>query len=147
MVVEKEEATASNSSLAKNITETILTNRSSDCADCVGSYTASVNDIKQNTSFTMTVDITDDDTGCTLASNTVPNHNFNDDNANCAHQVQMHNRTFTISRLPQMANTMTALSQNSYDAVMLNGAALDLLSAGYCKDGKDVNIGCSTADD
>ena len=39
------------------------------------------------------------------------------------------NRAFTIAQHPAVAENVTALSQNYYDAIMLNGVVVDMLSA------------------
>jgi hypothetical protein len=66
-----------------------------------------------------------------------------------ARQVEEAAQAMTIPRAPQIAAEPTALSHGSYNAVMLNGVVLDLLSVGcYRPDGGRVDdngnvmIGC-----
>ncbi len=137
-----------------DITNTILTSTSADCADYANMYFANVNDIKRSLAFKMDVDITEGSGSCTMVSDGIPNHDFNQSSANFAHDVKEISATFNIPRSPQKTTTPTQLSQGSYDAVMLNGVVLDILSAGCYnpngqmadKDG-NVAIGCTTADD
>lgn len=53
---------------------------------------------------------------------------FDETSADCAVAEIEHG--FIIQRFPGLATQTTAIEQQSYDGVMLNGVALDLLSAG-----------------
>ena len=64
-----------------DISNQIFTNRSSDCADYVDTYQATVNDIQRSISFQAEVTVSDDGSSCTLTSNNIPNHDFNDSSA------------------------------------------------------------------
>ncbi|MGL6209414.1 MAG: YHYH protein [Paracoccaceae bacterium] len=151
-------AMTSSASLAQtestvDITDIILTNRSGDCADHATKAASSVRDIQEQKDFRGTIEVTATDGPCILTSNTIPNHDFNDETARFAHQVQEIAQTLTIARNPTIAAEPTALSQRSYNAVMLNGVVLDLLSAGcYRPDGGradaqgNVKVGCKSTD-
>ncbi len=115
---------------AQDITDAIFTNRSADCADYAGEYTAGVTDLQREMSFTSTVIIEAGDDSCTLLADTIPNHDFNDSGASFATAVSEIDRSYTIPRLPSAASTTTALSQQTFDAVLLNGVVVDMLSAG-----------------
>lgn len=138
---------------AQDITDAIFTNRSADCADYAGEYTAGVTDLQREMSFTSTVIIEAGDDSCTLLADTIPNHDFNDSGASFATAVSEIDRSYTIPRLPSAASTTTALSQQTFDAVLLNGVVVDMLSAGCYRpndpmadpDG-NVPIGCSVND-
>jgi hypothetical protein len=135
------------------ITDAILDNRSANCSDYANAYAASATDLQRSLVFAAELEITIDALECTLVSNAIPNHDFNDATAQFATDVAAVNRAFTISRSPELASGMTPLSQQSWDAVMLNGVVLDLLSAGCYRpnhpmadpDG-NVPIGCTTND-
>lgn len=141
-----------------NITDAIFTNRSADCVDYVNDYEASATDIKNALDFQSDVTISTDYTTCTITSNSVPNHNFNDASAAFAGgadgaTIAEIDATYTVQRYPVLAATSTALSQEVTNAVFLNGVVLDLLSAGCYRPndpsaGADGNtgIGCSTSD-
>lgn len=131
---------------AVDITNAILENTSGDCAEYDNSYEASVLDVQNDTSFEMDVIISSDDTSCTLTSNNIPNHDFNE-TGNFVDAVTESSQDFTITRSPTIEDSPTALAQNIYNAVMINGVPLDLLSAGCYVDGVDVQIGCSVDDD
>lgn len=141
-----------------DITDAIFTNRSGDCVDYVNTYEAAVTDIQNGTGFEADVAITTDFSTCTIASNSVPNHDFNDTSAAFAGgadgaTISATAAEFTVQRNPALAASSTALSQGITNAVFLNGVVLDILSAGCYKpndasadaDGNTA-IGCSTDD-
>ncbi len=55
-----------------DITNAILTNRSTDCADYATTYTARVTDVQEQKAFTGAVEIIAQDDACTLQSNKIP---------------------------------------------------------------------------
>lgn len=121
---------AASSVAAVDITNSIFTNTSGSCADYAQTLFANVMDIQESQGFEANVVIVLEGNSCLLMSNAIPNHNFNDSNAHFAHAVSAISRTFTIAQIPVVANAVSALSQRMYDAVMLNGVVVDLLSAG-----------------
>ena len=129
-----------------DIKDAIFTNISGDCADYDNSYVADVSDVQEATDFELDVVISSDDGFCTLASNNIPNHDFNA-TGNFASLTVATSQVFFISRTPEVASSATALSQRQYDAVMLNGVPLDILSAGCFMDGENVPFGCTVDDD
>ena len=136
-----------------DITNKILTNRSADCADYAGDYTASVEDISRQKAFKSTVTIKVDGDDCVILSNGIPNHDFNGPTANFANDVKELDTSFKIPRNPKKTGSTTKLSQRSYDAIILNGTPVDLLSAGcYRPDGRradkngNVLAGCRDTD-
>ena len=139
--------------ITTNITDAIFTRTSADCAAYADNYTASVTDVKRSVGFNAEISISSGTSSCTITSNAIPNHNFND-TGNFATDVGEVSRTFSVPRSAQVAITTTDLTQARYDAIMLNGVVLDLLSAGCYKPndpqaGSDGNtsIGCDTSDD
>ncbi|MEM9107460.1 MAG: YHYH protein [Pseudomonadota bacterium] len=123
-----------------DITNSILAKRSSDCADYAGMYTASVEDISRQIDFTSKVEIVARPDECEVTTNGIPNHDFNGPTANFANEVKELPATFRIPRNPQKADSTTRLSQRSYDAILLNGTPVDLLSAGcYRPEGRRVD--------
>lgn len=136
-----------------DITNAILTNTSADCGDYDVTLTASVNDITRQLMFDSGVALTAGTDSCSLTSNNIPNHDFNDETANFANDVAEVSRTFEIIRNPQLATASTALDQQTFDGVFLNGVPIDLLSAGCYRpddpgaDGDgNVAIGCTVDD-
>jgi len=142
--------TANDTSTAIDIKDAIFNERSADCATYANTYTAAVVDITRSMGFTEAVSITSTDSDCSLTSNNIPNHDFNDNSANFHDAVAEVNQSFTIPRSPAIAGSATQLSQTQYNAIMLNGVPLDILSAGCYKptdagadaDG-NVQIGCN----
>jgi len=124
-----------------DITNAIFSKRSGDCADYADNYSALVLDIQRNLGFDASVQITNDESLCSLWSNAIPNHDFNDQSAAFAHEVAQQEKTFVIARNPAIAAVTTALALSTYNAVMLNGVVVDLLAAG-CYGVGDGFIGC-----
>ena len=139
-----------------DIYEAIFTERSASCADYVNTLDANVIDIKNSLSFNADVLITATDTECTITSNSVPNHDFNDETAAFAGgaegaTISETDTVSTITRNPTFADQPTPLSQNVKNGIFLNGVRLDILSAGCYNPtspdaGEDgnVGIGCSS---
>ncbi len=113
-----------------DIRNIILTERSGDCADYVGRYTADVEDIQKAATYQAEVKITADEKTCTISSNGTPNHDFNGATARFANDFKPLRGEFTVPRNPQKTNQRTELGQQAYNAILLNGAPVDLLSAG-----------------
>jgi hypothetical protein len=129
-----------------DITDAILTSQSLDCADYADTYSSDVTDLSQNTAYEGGTSITVTDTGCLLESNNIPNHDFADETSAFATVSSPSGLTVTIPANPGAADGSTALSQRSYNAVMLNGVVLDLLSAGcYDPDSPNADADGNTA--
>ncbi|MCX2979621.1 YHYH protein [Halieaceae bacterium IMCC14734] len=136
-----------------DITNAILEATSGDCADYEELYVAEVLDLQTAVSFNAFLELTTTTNNCRFSSNNIPNHFFNDASAAFATQVAVIARDLQITRFPTAAVAPTPLSQQSYDAVMLNGVVLDILSAG-CYNPSDAMadqdgntpIGCSIND-
>lgn len=133
-----------------DITDAILTTSSTDCADYDATLVATADDIQRGILFDSGVVMTAGTDSCSLESNNIPNHDFNDDSARFATDVSEQSRSFELPRNPTVADSSTPLSQRSYDGVFLNGVPLDALSAGcYLPDDPaadadgNVSIGCS----
>ena len=110
-------------------------------------------DIKRSMDFNGDTMILSDTGGCALTSNNIPNHDFNDASAAFATNVAEVSQTFTIPRNPTAAASSTALTQTTYNGVMLNGVPIDILSAGCYRPAgpmADMNgnvaIGCTDSD-
>tara|TARA_R110000868_G_scaffold235273_2_gene489024 strand:- start:10021 stop:10977 length:957 start_codon:yes stop_codon:yes gene_type:complete len=138
---------------AVDITNAIFTEQSSDCFDYAEIYSSMVKDIQNSTNFEGAVEIETGTSDCTISVNGIPNHDFNDVTASFATRVSEVGRVFKVSRFPVLNDQPTALSQQYYDAIMLNGVVADILSAG-CYDpnsnmaDEDGNtaIGCNVND-
>lgn len=146
--------TDTDSSQSVDITNTVFSNRSGNCADYANRFSADVTDLQRSTAFDGSVLISATDNSCSFQSNNIPNHDFNDSSAHFATQVAEVQQTFTVSRTPALASNSTPLSQRIYNGIMLNGVPLDIKSAGCYKpndpradqDGNTA-IGCNDADD
>ncbi|MGQ7847334.1 YHYH protein [Granulosicoccus sp. 3-233] len=141
-----------------DIYNAVFSERSADCGDYVNTFDATVVDIQNSLSFNADVFITATNTECTITSNSVPNHDFNDDTAAFAGgadgaTIAATDTVSTITRSPAIAAEPTALSQQVKNGVFLNGVRLDILSAGCYRpnspdagDDGNTGIGCSTDD-
>lgn len=141
------------SAAAVDITDAIFQQTSGDCADYAAAMKGNVTDIQRGSQFEEAVRITAQAHSCTLVSNNIPNHDFNDNSARFVTPVAEIAQELSIPRNPELSASKEALSQRSYDAVMLNGVVLDILSAGcYRPDGRRVDangnvaIGCRAGD-
>lgn len=141
---------------AEDIYNAIFTERSPDCGDYVNEYDAMPLDIKNDIAFDADVFITATDTECTLTSNSIPNHDFNDETAAFAGgaegaTIAATDLVHTVTRNPEFASEPTYITQQIKNAIFLNGVRLDIMSAGCYRpnsadaneDG-DVGIGCDS---
>ena len=113
-----------------DITDKIFKNASLDCASYANNYTGTALDQGRGKYFSSNISITADNDKCVIDTNGIPNHKFNDSGRNFVHNVNTVNRSFSFSRNPMLLNSVTQLSQRKWDAIMLNGVTVDLLSAG-----------------
>lgn len=115
---------------AVDITDVIFTEQSADCSDYAEEYVSFVEDIQNGTNFEGAVTVASGSSDCTIEVNGIPNHDFNDVTAHFATNVGEVGRTFTVPKSPGLNPESTALSQQYFDALMLNGVVVDILSAG-----------------
>ena len=116
-----------------DIKDVILTNLSPDCADYSASYEANVTDVKRSIPFVSQIEVSDDESSCTIIANDIPNYDFNDDTAHWAEPIATQGLILTIPRNPEFGISTTELSLTTYNAVMLNGVVLDQLANGCYK--------------
>gem|GEM_PF-597661 len=148
-VIQELQVQADNRRTTGDITNAIFINNDANCGSYANNYEATAQDEQNERFFEATLAVTADDTSCTFASNGIPNHDFNDMTANFATDAAEINRSFSITRSPTLAGSNTALAQRTWDAIMLNGVVLDLLSAGCYDPGAqqadaagNIAIGC-----
>ncbi|MBS3847609.1 YHYH protein [Devosia sp. BSSL-BM10] len=125
----------------EEITNALLTERSANCLGYANTYSAQATDIQNRQTFDAAIEIMANETTCTIASNAVPNHDFNA-TGRFATRFSTQNQTYTIPANPAAAASPTPLSLMYDNAVFLNGVKLDLLAAG-CFGVGDGNIGCN----
>jgi len=142
-----------------DIYNAIFTLDSADCANYVNSYDAMPMDLQNQTGFEASVTVTATETECTFTSNSVPNHDFNDETAAFAGGAEGATITaqeliHTVTRNPAFAESPTYISTSVKNGIFLNGVRLDIATAG-CYRPTDANanelgevgIGCSSNDD
>ncbi|MBU2428103.1 MAG: sulfatase-like hydrolase/transferase, partial [Gammaproteobacteria bacterium] len=127
---------------AQDITDKTFVNRSSNCADYAASYQSRVKDVLNNTEFdgALTVAVSGDK--CQFHSNAIPNHHFNDGDRSFPNKVSAQDDHYEVPRNPQPAATVTGLSLQTDNAILLNGVKVDLLAAG-CYGVGNGKIGCN----
>lgn len=132
------------SAQARDITDALLNDRSSTCAAYADSYSATATDVQNAATFSASVDVSVDGDVCMIASNAVPNHDFNA-TGRFASQFKTQDQIFRVPVSPVFAKSPTPLSLQYDNAVFLNGVKLDLMAAG-CYGVRDGNIGCNDMD-
>lgn len=124
-----------------DITDKILTDTSSDCAGFDLTYTSEITDLQQQRQYDGAVIVSADDDSCAILSNSIPNHDVGGGSErNFATPMAQIGTTFTISRKPQSAESPSELTHQRFDAILLNGVVVHILSAGcYNPDGPRAN--------
>ena len=112
-----------------DITDAVLTNQSADCSDYMDAYYANATDIKRDLAFEGNLTISVEGGSCIFSTNSIPNHDFNDENAMFATNVSEVSSSFTVTSTPSHAEAPTDLSLELDNALFLNGVKLDLLAA------------------
>ena len=125
-----------------DITDVLLSNRRGECTYYAENRFANVVDIKRNIPFEGNIEITIDGDECVINTNSIPNHDFNDNTAAFATNVSEVSAEFRIPTVPSFAASTTAISLTTDNAVLLNGVKVDLLAAG-CFGVGDGKIGCN----
>ena len=135
---------------ATDITNANFSSLEPSCGDHVGSYTSSVRDVARDVSFTGRVSISVEGGNCTMTSNSIPNHDFNDGAEAFVNSSAEVTKSFNLPASPSAAGSETALSLRYDDGIFLNGVKLDLLAAacygvGNARPGEE-KIGCFSGD-
>ncbi|MEM1366184.1 MAG: YHYH protein [Pseudomonadota bacterium] len=121
---------ADNIAIANEENPNITGNASADCADHTGTRSTASRDVKRNTSYQGQITVSATGNSCLIQSSAIPNHNVNDGPTSFRNAMSVQNLSFSIPRNPQKNSSATALTHRYYDAVMLNGVPVDVLSAG-----------------
>ncbi|NVK31459.1 MAG: YHYH protein [Gammaproteobacteria bacterium] len=106
-----------------------LTNTSGNCQDYQGQYTATGLDKQRNIVFSADINLSAADTKCSIQSNMIPNHSFNDETAHFATNVSEQSSYVQFTSTPSFASHTTALELGQIDVMFLNGVSLDMLAA------------------
>lgn len=137
-----------------DITNKILTETSPDCANFDLTYTSEITDLQQRQNFEGAVIVSATDDACIILSNSIPNHDVGgESDRNFATPMAQIGTAFTISRNPQVSGSSSELTHQRFDAILLNGVVVHILSAGcYNPDGRradrqgNVLVGCAHDD-
>ena len=90
--------------------------------------------------FAGELNITSSNGKCSINSNDIPNHDFNDSSAAFANNVTEQNISYEFSTSPAFATQSSEITLGQTNALMLNGVKLDLLAAA-CYDVGDEPLG------
>jgi len=112
-----------------DITNKIFGNMAGSCINYVGSYFSNVNDIQRARGFTGDIVVSSTATHCQIRSNTVPNHDFNDNSASFATPMSELDTSFNIPITPTPDPTPQTLGIGTTEAILLNGVTIDILPA------------------
>lgn len=112
-----------------DITDAEFTRRAGSCNSYQGSYYANVTDIQRAIGFRGDISISMSVDDCVVQANDIPNHDFNDAQANFATNVSEQVSSYVIASQPQQAQNITNLNLGVTNAVMLKGVAVDLMAA------------------
>ncbi len=130
-----------------DITDAVFVLRDPSCASYVGHYSASVRDIARDMAFTADVEISFDGSDCTIRSNGIPNHDFDDAGAFATPAAEV-DESFHLIGAPTAAGAITDLSLQYDNGVFLDGVKLDVRAAACYGVGPDPvgeeKIGCMT---
>ncbi|TRX56671.1 YHYH protein [Thalassomonas sp. M1454] len=127
---------------AIDITNQIFTNRNNNCSAYVESYSSNVMDVNNSALFSGDLTITLAGDKCIFTTNAIPNHDFNDGDEAFPNDVSAQNDRFEITTNPTHANSITALSLLTDNAILLNGVKVDILAAG-CYGVGNGKVGCN----
>jgi hypothetical protein len=128
-IVDTPDSTPSVITTGTDITDALFTARDGSCDSYVGSYYSSVDDIQRRVAFSGEVEISSSASNCTIQSNAIPNHDFNDASARFATDVSVQNKSFDIPKSPSMSSTNTPIDLSTTNVVFLNGAIADVIAA------------------
>ena len=127
---------------AVDITNALLTERSANCADYVNSYSSTVTDVNTNTVYQGSLAISVDGAYCSLATNAIPNHDFNDGVQAFPNPVSVQDDLYRIPAVPVAAAAPSRLLLTQDNALLLNGVKVDLLAAA-CFGVGNGRVGCN----
>ena len=125
-----------------DITDALLTRRTANCAEYVSGYRADALDVNNDVLFEGDLVISVVDNKCVFTTNLIPNHAFNDGAQSFANTVSPQDAVYSIPVAPAFASSITPLSLQQDDALLLNGVKVDQLAAG-CFGVGDGRVGCN----
>ena len=106
----------------------ILSVRASTCARFAQAYTASATNASDGAAHTGEVSISVANGLCTMGTNNVPNHDFQDQ-GDFANSFQAQTVTYDIPAAPEFAESITEVSLDKLQGVFLNGVKIDMFEA------------------
>ena len=131
----------STATTALDITDTLLTNRSGNCQDYVSGYRSDALDVNNSILLEGDLVISVVADKCVFTTNLVPNHSFNDGAQSFPNPVSPQDIVYSVTTTPMPAASTTGLTLTTDNAILLNGAKVDLLVAA-CFGVGDGLVGC-----
>lgn len=126
----------------RDISHAILDNRRPECTYYADNMFSTVLDLKRNLQFSGALEITVEGDYCVFKSNSIPNHNFNDQTAAFATNVRSVQTEYRVPIKPAFAEHATLISLQLNNAILLNGVKVDRLAAACFGVGNE-RIGCN----
>lgn len=136
------ESSSSSSTEAKDITDVILQASDAYCSQYADSYRSDAFDVNENTHHQGSLIITVEGDECVFKTNLIPNHHFNDGNRAFPNSVQAQDDEYRITTKPSFATNNSPLLLTQDNALLLNGAKVDILAAA-CYGVGDGKVGCN----
>ena len=124
-----------------DLSNLILASRAANCSEYAGQYTSSATDISRSLNFSGTLGISVANGLCTFTSNNIPNHDFGA-GGHFATPVSAVNHSYSMPAVPVLASTVTPLTLEWDNAILLNGVKVDIWAAA-CYGVGDGKIGCN----
>ena len=120
----------------------MLTERDANCQSYVAGYRSDALDVNNDLLFEGDLAISVVDDKCVFTTNLIPNHSFNDGATAFPNPVAIQTDVYSVSAAPTAAASSTQLSLTADNAVLLNGAKVNLLDAA-CFGVGDERVGCN----
>lgn len=127
---------------ALDIADALLTSRSGNCQDYVSGYRSDALDVNASMLFEGDLVISVVANKCVFTTNLIPNHSFNDGAQSFTNPVSAQDDVYSVTTTPTPAANPTGLTLTMDNAVLLNGAKVDLLAAA-CFGVGDGRVGCN----
>ncbi|MCF6436631.1 YHYH protein [Pseudoalteromonas sp. MMG022] len=113
----------------EDITNAIFTKQDTSCASYVGNYESFVIDIQRGLDFSADISIASDGNECTFSVNEIPNHDFNDAQAQFATNVSEQSASYSVPVAPVLSSSTTAVEIGVSNGIFLNGVSVDIMAA------------------
>lgn len=112
------------------------------CVDFAGTRSHKAQDVGESSELSGEITISVAGDTCTIRTNGIPNHDFNDGKSSFPNPVSAQDYLLSVPVVPRQASDTTDLSIPYDDGILLDGAKIDVLAAA-CFGVGDGKIGCN----